>query len=575
MSSTSLNISYGSFQFPDPVPFVEKEQMPINYGGLWSQKTQIKLNGVVTGLSFNDIISAQENIVSNLSKDYQTLIIDAKNFGIAKVNGINFSDSVYVGVVNYDIEFECYEQPLFNGTFGVVEPKNEYSFQENQDNTISVTHSISAKGFPTTATTSTSNNALENAKNFVQNLAGYDPNAGGLKPYLIKNNITYNPILVESTESIDRINSIYSLEEKYLIDLNSADPTISADARFLTRYTVNINEDAENDFRTVSIDGEVSAGLLNNAVTIADIREYVANINLKGVCEEVSSLTLNLKPENLNFSEDKQSKRITFSAEFNTNALDAGNADSDPYFDYGINVNYDIINNLTTFAINGTLRCAGGNLKERYKRVLDYYDNTINSTATRGTEDYLYNLVNTFYGQVKSSLGLPSNYLNNTTSNLSVIRSPYAGEVSISADFQDNKGLVNNSDTILIKDIKYSIQVSPVLDIFRPNATYDVNGKYLIYELGKSRKLEKINISINIIFNRGVNMTKAKQLAKAYFDLIRSNYSYSSHIIDNENMDFVKYETSSDIRDMSYTINLVKLSSLSEVSFIPGKIQES
>ena len=39
----SLNISYGNFNFPDPKPFVQKEQTPINYGGIWGQNTKIIL----------------------------------------------------------------------------------------------------------------------------------------------------------------------------------------------------------------------------------------------------------------------------------------------------------------------------------------------------------------------------------------------------------------------------------------------------------------------------------------------------------------------------------------------------
>ena len=564
----SLNITYGSFNFPDPKPFVEKEQTPINYGGLWGQKTKILLNGQVTGSSFNSLINNQQSLIDNLSKDYQTLKIgedrDIFNIDIAKVVGIDFNQSLYVGAVDYQIEFECYESGFFNQQFGVIEPKNEYSFQENPDSTMTLNHEISAKGLNTSTV---SNNSLENAKNFVKNLTGY--NTSLIKPFAIRNNIPYNSILTEYSESIDRINSTYSIKEAYSIDISTTG--IYDNSKYITRYTVNVNEDSENEFKTVSINGDITAGFINNEITTSDLRTRAESLNLKNICENFSALSLNLKPNSLKFEEDNRVKKVSFSAEFDTNKLD-GYGYANAYFDYTININFDIINNLSTFSINGAVKCPAGYLKERYNKVLSFYSNYMNTTS-RGVEDYLFNLTNSFYGQIKSSMGIPSNYLNNTANSLSVIRSPYAGEISVSADFQDNKGLNPSvEDSKKIKNIKYTIETLPIMDIFRPNPTYDVNGKYFIYELGKSKSLEKVNISLSIDFSKNISIQEATSLTKKYFNIIKSNYGYQGYIINNEQMSTFKYDKSEDIKYINYQSNLIRASNENDKPFLPGKV---
>jgi hypothetical protein len=564
----SLSISYGNFNFPDPKPFVQKEQTPINYGGIWGQNTKIILNGVITGASFNQIINNQEYLISGLSKDYQRLTIgedrDIFNVDIAKLVNIDFNQSKYVGVVDYQVEFQCYESGFFNQTFGILDPVNEYIFEENSNSTINLSHNISAKGF---TTSNQINNSLDNAKKFVKNLTGY--NESILKPFAIKNDIFYNPILTEYSESIDRINSIYSVKENYLINISQTGE--NDDAKYLTRYAVNVNEDAENDFKAVSINGEIISDFINSSTSMSELRNYAENLNLKNICESKSNLKLNAKPLNLNFTEDPKTKKITFSADFNTNKLDdlgTGNA----YFDYKVNVDFDTINNLSIFSLDGIVTCQGGYTKEKYKKVLDFYSGQM-STGSRGIEGYLFNLTNDFYKKVKNPMSLSSNFLDNTANNLSVTRSPYVGQISISAGFQDRNGLnPDDADTKYIKNITYNISINPIMDIFKPNPTYDVNGKYLVYELGQSKTLEKATILLNIQYSRGVLGADAQDLAKKYFNIIKSNYGYQEYIINNESLSFIKYDKSNDIRSANYQIDLIKKSKSTDEPFIPGKV---
>jgi hypothetical protein len=112
------------------------------------------------------------------------------------------------------------------------------------------------------------------------------------------------------------------------------------------------------------------------------------------------------------------------------------------------------------------------------------------------------------------------------------------------------------------------------MDIFRPNPTYDVNGKYFIYELGKSKSLEKVSISLNIDFSKNISIQEATILTKKYFSIIKSNYGYEGYIINNEQMSSFKYDKSEDIKYINYQSNLVRRSSENDSPFLPGKVSQ-
>ena len=142
-----------------------------------------------------------------------------------------------------------------------------------------------------------------------------------------------------------------------------------------------------------------------------------------------------------------------------------------------------------------------------------------------------------------------------------------------SFDFQDNKGLNPSvEDSKKIKNIKYTIETLPIMDIFRPNPTYDVNGKYFIYELGKSKSLEKVNISLSIDFSKNISIQEATSLTKKYFNIIKSNYGYQGYIINNEQMSTFKYDKSEDIKYINYQSNLIRASNENDKPFLPGKV---
>jgi hypothetical protein len=552
-------ITYNAYTFPSPAPFIEKENSAINYGGIWGQATNIKLKGFLEGSSYLDTLSKQQLIVSGLSEDYKTLTINLDgatlDLPVAKVNFIKFSQPNTLYLSEYDVEFEGYESGLFNGTFGIIEPINSYSFEENKNNSITLLHKISAKGFNTSSIT---NNALQNAKTFVSGLMGYDDT---FKPVKIRD-ISYDPILVGLSEQIDRINCVYSVEETYLIDLE--DPGVLS---YFTRYKINVDEDKENDFKIVTINGEITAPIVNlplqSPIDFSGVRDYAQNLDLKTLCESGTSLNLFEIPSSLSFDENEKNKKITFSCQFTTDAI----ANDGIYFDYNINISYDFIQSVGNFEINGNIK-AKGYIKDKYEKVQSYFDSAIATDP----EDYLYQIIKNYYDNFKSSLGYTTSLaLDKKCKNLSINKNPFDSQISISASFSDEKRV--SDDNREITNISYSIKEIPNMDIFSPRPTMDINGRYIIYEYDKVKTLKSKDINIEIAFKNNINLDSGKFILDSYIENLKSPYSLSNFVVLNENLNFNRASNANYIKNISYNMSLQEKDGLNKTAFLPGKIR--
>jgi hypothetical protein len=90
----------------------------------------------------------------------------AKN---CRVNNITFEGGNYSTLVDYSIAIDSYDETLFSGTYGVIEPSDTISIQENSMGQISLSHDISARGFATD-----DKSAIQNAKDFVHSNTGWN-----------------------------------------------------------------------------------------------------------------------------------------------------------------------------------------------------------------------------------------------------------------------------------------------------------------------------------------------------------------------------------------------------------------
>lgn len=172
--STNIEIIYNGqnlFNQIASTPFVSFSQDFIDFGNKWNQVTNITLEGQITGKyigpsSFQYLNENSRTLLSRLSQNYKSFSIREDNqtiynANIAIINSVNFEESLWYGVLPFNIELSVYDQELYTNHYGVIDPSEEISFNEEEGEIINLTHSLSAKGFQTNSL------PLTNAKNWV------------------------------------------------------------------------------------------------------------------------------------------------------------------------------------------------------------------------------------------------------------------------------------------------------------------------------------------------------------------------------------------------------------------------
>jgi hypothetical protein len=560
----TTSITYDNFTFKEPIPLVSKNEEIINYGDRWGQITKISLQGQLTGVcpnDFNQLISGQNNLISGFSRDFKPFTISENGKTIftsdtCTVRSINFDQSKYVKMLNYTIELDCYERDLFTQSFGILDPVNEYTFTENEDQSLTINHNVSAKGINTSTFS-----AMDNARNYVYALTGYNPS---IIPINI-NNSNYTPLLRSYTENINRLNGTYGIQESYVVDISN---NAYINPQYFTRYTTTINKSINTDFDSISIQGSIQGA---KRTPFSGIRYYASGLNLFNICSNDfgSSNQLNDIPISLSFDENQAANTINFNATYDTNIIYDEDYGTASYFDLNTDISKDAITSITSVSISGPIVSRGGNLKQKYESA-----KALLASATNDYGDiitYLQLQANNAYVAVKSIMNIPSLItLNPNFRSFSITESPEKGEISLSATF-DDKDL---APAVYIKSNSFEVSYEPKIDLFRPRPTYNINGFYVVYELGEAKKLATANINSTTEFVKNTPTDDAKFSASFALDYIKNTYVTGSYILLNEsaNFDQTKYgETKSATSSLSYS----KQNSANDTDpvFVPAKIK--
>jgi hypothetical protein len=560
----TTSITYDNFTFKEPIPLVSKNEEIINYGDRWGQITKISLQGQLTGVCPNDfyqLISGQNNLISGFSRDFKPFTISENGKTIftsdtCTIRSINFDQSKYVKMLNYTIELDCYERDLFTQSFGVLDPVNEYTFTENEDQSLTINHNVSAKGINTSTFS-----AMDNARNYVYALTGYNPS---VIPINI-NNSNYTPLLRSYTENINRLNGTYGIQESYVVDISN---NAYINPQYFTRYTTTINKSINTDFDSISIQGSIQGA---KRTPFSGIRYYASGLNLFNICANDfgSSTQLNNIPISLSFDENQAANTINFNATYDTNIISDVTYSSTSYFDPNTDISKDTITSITSVSISGPIVTRGGNLKQKYESAKAI----INNFGDLPT--YLYTQANAAYSSIKSIMNIPSNIqLNPNFRSFSITDSPEKGEISLSATFDDKDIVPDQAPFVNIKSNSFEVSYEPKIDLFRPRPTYNINGFYVVYELGEAKKLATANINSTTEFSKNTTTDNAKINASLALNKIKNTYISGSYILLNENASFdqTKYgETKSATSSLSYS----KQNSANDTDpvFVPAKIK--
>lgn len=447
----STQIFYGNsgvLAYPtgQPCPLFGESDNMVRYGGSarWTVNKVITLQGSLSGCTYSTILNEKAKLERIYSRDFQPLrIVEQGNtiyYSEANlIRGIEFQQSKYIGLIDYSVTLEAYPRDLTSGVAGVLNPINEWSFNETENQLLEATHRVSAKGINTASGLS---NAFDNAKNYVLSLTG---TSNWVSPYFI-NYCTGATLCLDTIkeDNINRFEQTYGITETYILDLYHG-------GGGYIRYSVNYECNVLTALATLNLNGEVKSCKNSD---LATLRSKYSSFNpfsaaVTAYQEACGRTDLNPDANSFGLTEDPYSKKIAFNYSYDN--------DFNPkvYFEYSTDSKIDE-NDITTVEVKGVIK-GRGDLKTRWSAVENFY-NSLN----------LFTLAAQAYNDFVGIVVYP---LNPKQLSFSLSKNQFISEISLAASY-NNKTLSSNK----FQDLDYSIAIVPAVNRVKSLALVNLPG---------------------------------------------------------------------------------------------------
>lgn len=513
-------ILYNNLEIPSPTPYVTFEREHKYLGKKIGNEDKIILKGQLTG-NFDQLISGQKNLINIFSKNFGIFKILENNNTIFEKSGIviddmSFEDSKYNGIIDYNINLVSKSMD-----YNVLEPENSFEFSQEDNNILSLTHTVSAKGLNTNNLTS---NALDNAINFVKNLSGLK-NLPQTKFFNQKNNNFY---LKNQSEKIDRLNNKYSIEETYTNDLSDSQANNS-----IRRCTVEIESGANNEFISLRLNGEINGSVTGNMNLIRNDLNPILLIN-----DYISKYNINQTPLSYNIDENPSEKTIKFSYEFDNSPY------PNPYVTSSISCQEDAMEQIVRIILNIKVKVRG-NLNTR-KNLLNSF--SVGSYASEAFTTYVNMLGR---NEIAANNGFrTTRYQSKTDLNNS--------EMTIDIEY-DNKNIIGGN--IFYDSTLEITQVLPQAIVI-PEPTCNFYGKYAFVDLGTVSSQRS-----QVSFNGELLGTVSEEEVAGFLDGSLSNYCSPSSRA-TKNMSISQGTDGGTRKTVNYSCNSISESSATYLPII-------
>jgi hypothetical protein len=436
-----------------PTPFVGISDTPIRYQSRWGVTEKVTLEGEITGQceTFQQLVDKQNALISGLSAQFKELkIVDESTVvfrvPIAKVNSVNFPSTKYSQLLPFTIEFDTFDSGKFSGFYGVLDPVNEFSFDRKNDKTVSLIHSVSAKGFQT------QNDPITNAYNYVSSLTGL-----GTAPTPLFISGFSSPILKTVDEKINRFEGTYSVDETWVYD-----PELVGSG--ILRYAVDLDSGFEDGITRVSIQGRIEGG---KNCTINDLRGRYSGISFNALAGEAYSGfaagILNSYPLEYNFDESPDKREISFNVVYDDNPY------PNPIVVDTVQLNNSaqapgVVSVEVSFKWRGNCKCNNEYGWNQLKSAMASYN--------------FYSKATTKWAQYGNTTTLNPNPVSK-----SVTENKFNCEIIVKLGYDE----LYDSIPIGIDSIEYNISISPAIRQYSANPSI-CEGQYVITDLGYDRR---------------------------------------------------------------------------------------
>lgn len=507
MSNNNVKIYYNNVDVFDgiaPTPFVSISQDYIDFGNKWNQVTNITLEGQLTGQyigaqSYNLLSNAAQNLHQRFGQNYKTLSIKENGTDLyagnnAVINSINIEESSWYGLLPFTIDISVYNENYFQDYYGVVEPEENFAFNEENGDILNLVHSISAKGI-----IANNKNAIQNAKDWVTSRIN---NFNQISPILIKNaGATQNRsfILYSTQEVIDRFNGAYSIERTYKKSLNLENPN-----NCLLTYNIDLNYNVDDGLVAANINGNLEGNSLST------LKQEYNKLNLYDLCNKISKDTYNEILTNRALSqsveEASEENRLNFSASFNN---DTSNEITN---NYTIDINEDSLKCIRTASISANISCKYGDIKTKMQKVEQFYR----------TQFSARNLVNQEFAKEFNTK------LNSEPLTESITFDKFNAQINYSAQFTDKKTAYTNDILNLSSNVSYT----PSVKIHVPNTSAFTAREHNIQNLQCANR-SRIEISVTAVAKSDKNISIAITTANSELNRIKANYIQGSSLLED------------------------------------------
>jgi len=462
-------------------PYVTKSITPVFGAAFDRSEIKYTFNGQITGSNFANIKNKVDTLFNNFSQGFYPYIkIDGEYNECCKLDSINIDSSNYVGIVPYTVELSCYDKT--NGiSSGVKNVSREISYQEGEDKLLQISHKISVDGIRT----STTNNALTNAKNFLIGLTGRISDFG---PFINGASVA-SPTLLNQKETINPIEGSISIEESYVVDTGSAGAIL--------RYTINIDSGVEDGNVTLSVNGDIRGGKTYN---FSSLKSKLSSLNFSNLPYGLTFA--DFKPNGENYEYNGNQNILTFSQSY-TNDDRVQNETSKSY---SIDINCDFIESIN---------------KINYKSDI------------KPTTNLNYTNSKTEFQSIKDGLGRINDLLSQTSFLSSVVDKTNLHLTSTSITVDENNATISASESYDDKNSRFgdlinidlNIKITPAIDRYNYTPILNDNGSYVIENLKyKNRCILSINGSASIdVSKTSINSFTSDRIAN-YANFIRNKY---------------------------------------------------
>lgn len=481
LNSTYITVTYDGHELY-PTPLVNYSEQPVEFGYVYGYNTDITLEGIITGIkSSGQIISGITNIFTG---QFKTLEVNSNDgllhsWPYITVNSISLEQSPYFvnSFIKYSIKCTSYNIPS-----GVIDPSNEFSFTENDDGTINVSHKISAKAIRN------NNPAFQNAVNFVKGLTGQKPISIGTI-FLPSS----SGILLSISESINRAEATYSVTKNYRYN------TIDPNPNYIRYTSIDIDESMGADYKNASYSLKILGSPIEN--NINSLYTGLQQIdNLLSIYNEFGFDTTNWVQSSYSANIDNGSNSIDVKIGYFIAANPSG------FFDYVVTYDRDNLLGNEIWKIDGDFKCFG---------PLSYINAQLDQFKTLNKADnwrtYLKNLIQN--SPLYSAFHDPSK---DFSRNFNVVESEIKEMGSLKLSMTMNMWYEPEKAA----DLKYSISCSPSRWIYELLPSANIEGAYIIQDLQT-----KTNSSIQLSISSSTSdKNQVSNLCKGYLNQLETVY---------------------------------------------------